>query len=131
MNAAGVDIPRTLNFIRPNAIWRMNGEEYPGLIWIQDGEGGGKPTYAEILAGWETITARKVWSNAMEFWNEFTDQEKQSVATSEDTLIKLVLEELRLSRGEIWSDDPRLGAGLDAAIAAQIITAERKIEILS
>jgi len=100
MNAAGVDIPRTLNFIRPNAIWRMNGEEYPGLIWIQDGEGGGKPTYAEILACWETITARKVWSNAMEFWNEFTDQEKQAVTTSEDTLIKLVLEELRLSRGE-------------------------------
>lgn len=131
MNSAGVDIQTVIPLIRPGSIWRVNGEEYSGLIWIADGTGGGKPTYAEILAAWSPIAGRKVWPNAMEFWNEFTDQEKQAVTTSEDTLIKLVLEELRLSRGEIWSDDPRLGAGLDAAIAAQIITTERKIEILT
>lgn len=58
MNAAGIEIPIVLNEIRPGAKWRMSGEEYSGLTWVDDGPGGlGKPSEADITNAWPAIAA--------------------------------------------------------------------------
>lgn len=59
MNSAGVDIQKVLTIIRPNAKWRMGGEEYEGLVWIADGQGGGKPTYQEIQTAWQPLSGKE------------------------------------------------------------------------
>lgn len=134
-----VDIPAALNHCRPGAIWDLYGDDYSGLIWKADGQGGGKPTLEELNTAWQEVlairAARKVWPDAGAFWSEFTLQEKAAIVASNDATIKLIMEELRMWRGEVWSDDPagggRVMMGLNALVSAGIISEQRKMEVLA
>lgn len=73
----------------------------------------------------------KIWLSRVEFWNEFTMQEKIAIASSTSDMVKFFFAELTIWNGEVWSDDPRVQQGLDLLVSEQIITSERKQQILS
>jgi hypothetical protein len=77
------------------------------------------------------IANRKVWATVAEFWGEFTDAEKLGVADSAHSGIKLLREELRMWRSEVWSDDAKVQAGLGGLVAVGILTNDRKAVILA
>lgn len=47
-----IDLPATLNVIRPGAAWSLNGDEYDGLDWHDESP---KPTLADIEAAWPDV----------------------------------------------------------------------------
>jgi hypothetical protein len=75
--------------------------------------------------------ARKVWATVADFWGEFTAFEQILIIDSTEASIRLLLEALRMWRGEVWSDDLRVTGGLDALVAANIISLQRRQEILA
>jgi hypothetical protein len=85
-----------------------------------------RPMTAEEMAA----TARKVWPTVADFWAEFSDGEKLAILGSDIGGIVLLREELRMWRGEVWSDDPRVQQGLGGLVAVGILTTERREEIL-
>ncbi len=86
-----------------------------------------EPLSAEELAA----AARKVWPDAARFWAEFNDTEKLAIIESTVPGILLLREELRLWRGEVWSDDPRVTQGLAGLVAVGILSESRKQNLLS
>jgi hypothetical protein len=86
---------------------------------------------ALILEEVEKAKNRKIWPTVADFWSEFTDTEKLAIADSTIDGIKLLREELRMWRGEVWSDDQRVQQGLGGLVALGILTDERKTEILT
>lgn len=74
---------------------------------------------------------RKIWPSTAEYILEFTFQEMSVINLSVDPTIAALRLLLACWNGEVWSDDPRVIAGLDALEAAQIINASRRQEILS
>jgi hypothetical protein len=74
--------------------------------------------------------ARKVWPTVAEFWGEFSDADKLAILASDIGGIILLREELRMWRGEVWSDDERVQQGLGGLVAVGILTTERREEIL-
>ena len=82
---------------------------------------------AEELAA----ATRKIWASSAAFWAAFTDTEKLNILASDIAGIILLREELRLWTGEVWSDDPRVQAGLNGLVAVGILTPERKAIILT
>jgi hypothetical protein len=75
--------------------------------------------------------ARKTWPNAAQFWTVFSDNEKLAITQASHPSIKLLLEELRMWPGEVWSDDPKVQQGLGGLVALGILTPDRKTEILT
>lgn len=73
----------------------------------------------------------KIWLSRVEFWNEFTVQEKIAIAASTNDMVKYFFAELTIWNGQVWSDDPRVQQGLDLLVSEQIITPQRRIDILS
>ena len=53
-DSTGVDIGRTLLYLRPNDHWTLDGETYGGLTWLSDTT---KPTEAELLTAWPKAQA--------------------------------------------------------------------------
>ncbi len=49
-----MDIPAVLAHIRPGASWSMNGDEFDGLVWLDDSP---EPTLPEIEAAWPATQA--------------------------------------------------------------------------
>lgn len=47
-----MDLAKVLNYLRPDAQWTLNGDEYAGLVWIGPGE---PPSEAECVAAWPTV----------------------------------------------------------------------------
>ena len=86
-----------------------------------------------LAAGYtyKPASTQKVWLTVADFWAEFTSSEQIVIIDSTDSNIRLLLEALRMWRGEVWSDDPRVTNGLDALVAAGIITTERRQEIIT
>lgn len=143
-SADDIDVTKALQWCRPGAKYDVAGETYAGIAWKDESQS--KPTEQEVLAAWNeyvadrtaraaAAAARKVWTDAGAFWAEFTPTEKAAIVTSEVTGIKVLYAELTMWRGEVWSDDPAGGGrviqGLDALIAAGILTEQRKTEILA
>lgn len=52
-----MDIPQAINRCRPNAEWTLNGEEYSGLVWLDNSSE--KPTENELISAWEQVLAAK------------------------------------------------------------------------
>jgi len=77
------------------------------------------------------VVDRKIWLTVADFWAEFSDAEKLAIAGSTIPGIRLLHEELRMWRGEVWSDDPKVQAGLSGLVAVGILTESRKTEILT
>lgn len=73
----------------------------------------------------------KRWANGEDFLQEFTMQEMAGISLSTDVTIAALRILLAVWNGEVWSDDPRVVAGLDAVESAGIINADRKAEILA
>lgn len=82
------------------------------------------PLSAEELAE----KARKVWPDVSTFLSEFTQSELDGIATSEHLATYRLL--LASWTRNVWSDDARILAGLDALVSLGILTAERKAEII-
>jgi len=75
------------------------------------------------------IANRVIWPSGYEFLQMFTVEEQTAIATNPATAALGI--QLAGWPGEVWSDDPRILAGLDALVAASIITAERKAQIIA
>jgi hypothetical protein len=117
--------PKVYGFVvRPDPPSHDSATQHPAE-WV-DGEWVIRDKTPEELAA----EARKVWSNSASFWAEFTNAEKLAIITATTEGIILLREELRLWLGEVWSDDPRVQAGLDGLEAVGILTTERKAAIL-
>jgi hypothetical protein len=123
-----MDLPNAISYARPNAQWTLNGNTLDDLTWIGPGE---PPTIEELEAAWVQLEARKIWHTVADFWVEFSDAEKLAIAGSTISGIRLLHEELRMWRGEVWSDDPKVQAGLSGLVAVGILTESRKTEILT
>ena len=79
----------------------------------------------------QVILTRKTWPTKAEFWNEFSPAEQLAIMGSTEPAIRILDRQLLVWPGEVWSDDPRVTGGLDALVAAEILTLERKAEILA
>jgi len=123
-----MDLPNAISYARPNAQWTLNGNTLDDLTWICPGE---PPTIEELEAAWVQLEARKIWHTVADFWVEFSDAEKLAIAGSTISGIRLLHEELRMWRGEVWSDDPKVQAGLSGLVAVGILTESRKSQILT
>jgi hypothetical protein len=123
-----MDLPTAISHARPNAQWTLNGDTLDGLTWIGPGE---PPTMEELEAAWAQLEARKIWHTVADFWAEFSDAEKLAIADSTIPGIRLLHEELRMWRGEVWSDDAKVQQGLSGLVAVGILTESRKTEIFA
>jgi len=52
-----MDIPQAINRCRPNAEWTLNGDDYSGLVWLDNSSK--KPTENELISAWEQVLAEK------------------------------------------------------------------------
>jgi len=123
-----MDLSLAISHARPDAQWSLSGDDYATLQWIGPGE---PPTMEELEAAWAQLEARKIWHTVADFWAEFSDTEKLAIADSTIPGIRLLHEELRMWRGEVWSDDPKVQAGLSGLVAVGILTESRKTEIFA
>jgi hypothetical protein len=123
-----MNLSLAISHARPNAQWSLFGNDYATLQWIGPGE---PPTMEELEAAWAQLEARKIWHTVADFWAEFSDTEKLAIAGSTIPGIRLLHEELRMWRGEVWSDDPKVQQGLSGLVAVGILTESRKTEILT
>jgi hypothetical protein len=121
-----MDMPTAISHARPGAQWSLSGGDYSTLQWIGPGD---PPTLEELEAAWAQLEARKIWPSAAELWNEFTRTEKLAIADSTNPDIRLLHEDLRVRRGEVWSDADEVQQGLGLLVAVGILTESRKTEI--
>jgi len=73
----------------------------------------------------------KIWSNAQTFMAEFTTDEKAGIANSTDTTVAALRLEISTWFSQVYSNDPRVIAGLDKLVELDIITEARKEEIVA
>ena len=79
----------------------------------------------------QEIEGRKIWENNTLYLQEFMLEEMAAISLSTNPTIAALRLLLASWNGEVWSDDPRVVAGLDAIEAAGIINSERRSEILA
>jgi hypothetical protein len=121
------------------AFMRRRATEQGGVVTFTDGLP--PPTEAELdatraaaQAAWDALQvppARKVWASGTDFWEAFSPAEQLAILTSQVDGIRLLDRQLVLWQGELWSDDPRVQAGLAALVQTGILTEERRGEILA
>lgn len=73
----------------------------------------------------------KKWANAQSFMAEFTMEEKGAIALSTDPTIAALRLELSTWFSQVYSNDPRVVAGLDKLVEVEIITETRRTEIIT
>lgn len=91
-------------------------------------------TVAETVTyGYQTneLPTYKIWSNAQAFMAEFTDEEKSGIANSTDSTVAALRLEISTWFSQVYSNDPRVIAGLDKLVELDIITEDRKEEIVT
>ena len=123
-----MNLIRALSHLRPEAQFEMRPDDFTTLQWHGPGD---PPTLEELEAAWAQLEARKIWHTVPDFWAEFSDAEKLAIASSTIPGIRLLHEELRMWRGEVWSDDPKVQQGLSGLVAVGILTESRKTQILT
>lgn len=132
MSDLNFDLSRALGLVVPNAKFFLAGNSWEGLEWKDERE---LPNEQTLIAALEAedarLAARKVWASSADFWASFTDTEKLAILASTIAGIILLREELRLWTGAVWSDDPRVIAGLNGLVAVSILTNDRKQAILT
>ena len=87
--------------------------------------------WAEIEAAQALIDARKIWPTVADFYAEFPPTEKYLIQSSTIPAIVVARGDLAMWRGDVWSDNADVLAGLDAMVKAKILTAARRAEILA
>ena len=135
-----------------------NSTDYPGLLWtppeiaplvkLPYPETASNQIAEPILVWTETsvtrdwqirdMTAseladsiRKTWQHCQQFIAEFTMAEISAISLSTDPTIAALRLILSTWLNSVYSDDTRIVAGLDAIQTAGIITAERRVQILT
>jgi hypothetical protein len=73
----------------------------------------------------------KIWMNVQEFMAEFSMAEKADIALSSDPTLAALRLDLSTWLSTVHANDPRVLMGLDKLAELNIITAERKQEILN
>lgn len=87
---------------------------------------------ADAEAAWNAAqNPPKVWPDTEHFLAEFTLEEMAGIGLSTDPTIAALYVLLSGWRSAVHADDPRVQQGLDALVAAGILTTERKLSILS
>lgn len=76
-------------------------------------------------------SGRKTWPNVAAFLTAFTMPELAGISLSTDPTLAALRILLLSHPDEVWSDDPRILAGLDALVAAGVITKARRAEIVA
>lgn len=79
----------------------------------------------------EAASGRKTWPNVAAFLSSFTMPELAGISLSTDPTLAALRILLLSHPDEVWSDDPRILAGLDALVAAGVITKARRAEIVA
>lgn len=87
--------------------------------------------WAEDRFAAQQVQARKMWRNAQAFVAEFTPAEVAGIALSAAPVVAAMRFKLTTWFGEIHSDNADVLAGLDALVAAAILTPERRTQILT
>ena len=114
----------------PQPITASNQIADPILVW----------TETSVTRDWQIrdMTAeelaeslRKIWQHNQQFIAEFTMEEISAISLSTDPTIAALRLILTTWNNSVYSDDPRVIAGLDAIQTAGIITAERRVQILT
>jgi hypothetical protein len=95
------------------------------LFWIDEA------TVRQLTSEELAALARKVWQNNARYLAEFTFTEMAQISLSPDPTIAALRLLLASWDGEVWSDDPRVIAGLDALELNEIIDEDRRAEILA
>jgi hypothetical protein len=123
-----MNLTEAISYLRPDAQFEVKPNDFTSLVWHGPGD---PPTLEELETAWAQLEARKIWPTVADFWGEFSDAEKLVIAGSTISGIRLLHEELRMWRGEVWSDDPKVQQGLSGLVAVGILTESRKTEILT
>lgn len=123
-----MDIAKTLSWLRPNAQWIIDNNDYAQLIW-HDSEA--PPTLEELQAAWNQLQQIKTWPNVQAFMAAFTMQEKAAIALSTDPTIAALRLELTTWLSSVSANSPAALTGLDKLVELQILTLQRKTEILA
>ena len=114
----------------PQPITASNQIAEPILVW----------TETSVTRDWQIrdMTAEelaeslcKIWQHNQQFIAEFTMEEISAISLSTDPTIAALRLILTTWNNSVYSDDPRVIAGLDAIQTAGIITAERRVQILT
>lgn len=95
-------------------------------VWVQDNWIIADKTADELAAD-----ARKVWETSARYVLEFSLQEMAAISLSTNPTIAALRLLMASWDGEVWSDDPRVIAGLNELENESIIDAGRKLEILA
>lgn len=119
--------------IRPGASWETRDDLLK--CWIGKDEVPDMDTLTAALdkhhAAQALIASRKIWPTVADFYAQFTPSEKYIIQSSTVPSIVVARGDLAMWRGDVWSDNADVLAGLDAMVEATIITPERKAEILT
>jgi len=85
----------------------------------------------ELTADELAAKARKTWMTSADFIGEFTLGELAAVQLSTNATIAALRFILAAWSKPVWSDDPRIQLGFTTMVSENLITAERKAEILA
>lgn len=86
----------------------------------------GEWTVRKLTAEELAARARKVWKNAAQFFQQFTEDQRYAIEVSVIPAIVVLRAELKLWSGEVWSDNRDILRGLDSLEEAGIVTAAER-----
>lgn len=104
---------------------RISRADITSMQWID--EATVRPLTQDELAA----AARKVWKTSSDYLLEFEFSEMAAIELSQNPTIATLRLLMASWDGEVWSDDPRVLAGLQELVLVGILTQERANEILS
>lgn len=123
-----MNIDEAISLARPNAAWSLTNNDYSTLEWIGPGD---KPSLEELQTAWDQLQQIKTWPNVQSFMVAFTMQEKAAIALSTDPTIAALRLELTTWLSSVPANSPAVLTGLDKLVELQILTPQRKTEILA
>ena len=123
-----MDLSLAISYAYPSAEWSLSGNDYDTLIWHGPGE---KPSLAELQTAWDQLQQIKTWPNVQSFMAAFTMQEKAAISLSTDPTIAALRLELTTWLSSVPANSPAVLTGLDKLVDLQILTPQRKTEILA
>jgi hypothetical protein len=103
-----------------------NAETHHAPEWIN-----GQWVAAALTADELAARARKTWPTAAAFLDEFSMPELAEISLSTDPTTAALRLLILSWGGDVWSDDPRISAGLDQLVSVGIISQSRREEIVS
>ena len=80
---------------------------------------------------WQPVPIVKNWPNVQAFMESFTMPEKAQISLSTDATIAALRLDLTTWLDSIHGNDPRVVAGFDKLVELEILTSERRSEILA